>query len=131
MENNSNANRRLLRIRTEELNLSQAELSKALNISQSIVSRSEDPPKKISLPLLLKIQEVYGINATWILTGIGPVYITGTVDVGSLHDKLLSLNKYDFDFIEAYLSLTEDKQRMFRAFLSAFNAMFEDIEDGI
>lgn len=124
-----NANNRLLHIRTKVLKLSQKELSKALDINQSVVSKSEDPNKNISLMFLFNLQSKYNINATWVLTGVGSMYINDNND-DFFHAKLLSLSKYDLDFIDEYLSLSEKDRKKYQAFLSSFNAMVEDIEDG-
>ena len=86
---------RLKKIR-EKLNLNQKEFAKKLGTSSTTITMIENGQRDPSRQLLIKLAEVYKIDITWILTGMGKVFIDN-IKVNLMFDEAITLLK---DFTE-------------------------------
>jgi len=64
---------RLVEIRTE-CKLSQNQLAKQLDVSRSSICEIEAGKYPVKKVYALALQALLGINANWLLTGLGPKY---------------------------------------------------------
>lgn len=69
------------------LNKTQVEFANDLGVTQSALSQIENGNRKISTEKLVKITEMYGINANWLLNGLGTVFHTRKVAATPIHDQ--------------------------------------------
>ncbi|MCI4666516.1 MAG: LexA family transcriptional regulator [Bacteroidia bacterium] len=80
----------------KNLNLSQGDLSKALDVSQGYISEVERGVKGVSASLALKAFEIYGVNLNWLIGEKGPMYAS---DDGNLstedRKKIYSINRVE------------------------------------
>lgn len=63
-----------LKIFRKSTNMTQAAFSNALGMSQGAYSEVERGLKSISYNLLGKLVEIFGISATWLVTGNGDIW---------------------------------------------------------
>ena len=62
----------------QELGLEQIEFADKLGVSQSTLSRLErDDQKTFPIKILNKIESIFNVNKTFILTGVGPPFTKG------------------------------------------------------
>ena len=61
-----------LRLVRERLGLTQAEVAEQLRVTRGAVSAWESGHRRLDGPAVVALQAIYGINATWLLTGSGP-----------------------------------------------------------
>lgn len=77
--NESGDNKSRLRYARDELGLSQKDMAKRLGISAQYLGLMERGDQPISQPVAIKMEEMFGFRAEWILFGKGP----GRIDSGA------------------------------------------------
>lgn len=59
----------------------QTEMARLLNVAPQNVNNWEK--RGASKEALLDAQAAFGVNATWVVTGVGPMFVGGAPDVGA------------------------------------------------
>lgn len=93
----------------KDLGLSQKDFGKALDISQNYVSSIENGSRNISSKLLEKLENVYDINPTWLMTGREEMY-TSVLDKTNADNEL----KY---IARMYKQLDPDSRNVIKSML--------------
>lgn len=97
-----------IKIILQENHLKQKQLAYEIGVTESYISKLlKDPNIRLSQPLATLIEEKYGYNADWILTGKEPKLkqISKNRALSSLHQKALSrLEKMSDDQVKAVLA---------------------------
>jgi transcriptional regulator with XRE-family HTH domain len=65
-------------------NLTQAKFAKEIGISRPSLSVIESGQTKPSMPILLAIEYKYSVKYEWIMTGDGPMYVTGSYGLNDI-----------------------------------------------
>lgn len=70
---------RLKELRKIYLSLTKAEMATRLGTTESVIAGMEDGSTQLSAVLAYDIHGAFNVNTSWLLTGVGTVFIEGAI----------------------------------------------------
>ena len=125
-----NIGERISVLRKEYLHISQAELAKALGLTQSAIGAYEKEIRNVTEPSIISICREYGVSERWLRYGEGDPFISGSVCPGVLSDLAseYDLDLMDQNLIAEYLKLDKQSRNVLKEYIrNVFLASDEDL----
>lgn len=132
-------NERLQNIR-KNLNLTQKEFAEKLNERQAYISRYESGASKIQSELIEKLAKIFNVNAHWLITGEGDMFINkknvnvignqntignNNIITNTMEKKISHFDTYRAEMLSDMQTIPEDK---IKKFYYLFKALMEDFK---
>ncbi len=107
--------KRLYLIR-KALNLNQTDLAKLLNCSNGHMSDMENDKKNITDSTIQLLMLKCDVNENYLRYGIGEMFLKTSSNIMEQLKKEFRLNDFDYNLVYNYLTLSEEKRKVFRDF---------------
>jgi len=98
------------------LNLNQADFAKLLNCSNGHMSDMENDKKNITDSTIQLLMLKCDVNENYLRYGIGEMFLKTSSNIMEQLKKEFRLDDFDYNLVYNYLTLSEEKRKVFRDF---------------
>ncbi|MCT7910684.1 helix-turn-helix transcriptional regulator [Arcobacter lacus] len=133
------SNKRLKEIRANN-NLTQEEFAECINLKQTKIRDIENNKAKVTVEIAMAIEDKFGINLRWLLSGRGNMFIEDNISENyvisqngnrnlALNGKQIhiNINKDDVEILEYFKKLAPKKQEYYSHLIKA-DVLKEEME---
>lgn len=111
-------NERVRRIR-KELKLNQTEFGRKIFVAQSYMAAIENNTREVTPKISKLICSEYGVNESWLETGVGEMFKSQGTLLELLGEKLNDLDEIDRKILIEYIKLTPSQRRSIKTYIQS------------